>query len=209
MKTTIIFFLISLFSKVGFGQSFEGKIVYHNSYQSKIPGVSDEQLTQMMGDTQEYFIKNGDYKSLINGSFLQWQVYVHADNKLYTKMANSEALLWNDGAVNADEVLKATINKGVTEILGYKCDELVLNCKSGTHKYYFNSTLAVDTSLFVNHKFANWYEFVSRSKSLPLKMVMESEQFVVESVATDVKEMKLDKAFFQLPANAKTMKNPH
>lgn len=209
MTKTITFFLATLFAITSFGQTFEGKIVYKNSYKSKMSNVTDEQFTSMIGSIQEYFIKNGDYKSVANGSFFQWQLYVNTDNKLYSKMANSDTLLWNDGATNPDEILKTEVNKGVTEILGYKCDELILTCKSGTQKYYFNTKLSVDTKHFVNHKFGNWYEFLSKSNSLPLKLIVDNGQFTLESVATEVKETKLDKAFFDLPANSKTMKSPY
>lgn len=121
-------------------------------------------------------------------------------------MANSETLLWNDGAANPDEILKAEVKKNIAEVLGYLCDELILTCKSGTQKYYFNTKLSVDTKLFANHKFGNWYEFLLKSNSLPLKSILENRQFTLESIATEVKEMKLDKTFFELPANSKTMK---
>ena len=97
----------------------------------------------------------------------------------------------------------------MTEILGYKCDELILTCKSGTQKYYFNSNISVDPNLFVNHKFGNWYDILAKSNSLPLKSLVDNEQFSLESVATEVKEMKLDKTLFELPANSKTMKSPY
>ena len=209
MKKTITFLLVTFFAISSFGQTFEGKIVYRNSYKSKMPNVTDEQFTAMMGSKQEYFIKNGDYKSVANGSFFQWQLYINTENKLYSKMANSETLLWNDGAVNPDEILKAEIKEGVAEVLGYKCDELILICKSGTQKYYYNTNFSVDTKLFANHKFGNWYEFLSKSNSLPLKSVVDNAQFTLESVATEVKEMKLNKTFFELPANIKTMKSPY
>ena len=209
MTKTITFLFATLFAITSFGQTFEGKIVYKNTYKSKIPNVTDEQFTTMMGSTQEYFIKNGDYKSVANGSFFQWQLYVNKDNKLFSKMANSETLLWNDGATNPDEILKAEVNKGVTEILGYKCDELVLTCKSGIQKYYFNIKLSVDTKLFVNHKFGNWYAFLTKSNSLPLKSIVDNGQFTLESVAIEVKEMNLEKTLFELPADSKTMKSPY
>jgi hypothetical protein len=209
MTRTITFLVATFLAITSFGQRFEGKIVYKNTYKSKIPNVTDEQFTTMMGSTQEYFIKNGDYKSVANGTVFQWQLYVNKDNKLYSKMVNAETLLWNDGATNPDQILKAEINKGVTEVLGYKCDELVLTCKSGIQKYYFNAKLSVDTKLFVNHKFGNWHAFLSQSNSLPLKSIVDNGQFTLESVATEVKEMKLDKTFFDLPADTKTMKSPY
>lgn len=210
MKNTFLILLTTLLSTFSsYGQSFEGKIVYSNSYKSKMPNVTDNQFTIMMGSIQEYYIKNGDYKSVANGSFLKSQNYINNENKLYTKMANSEAFLWNDGATNPDEVLKSELNKEVTEILGYKCDELILTCKSGIQKYYFNSKLSVDAKLFVNHKFGNWYDFISKSNALPLKMVIENAQFSLESIATNITEMKLDNSFFALPTNSKTMKSPY
>ena len=209
MIKIITLLIATLFAIASFGQNFEGKIVYKTTYKSKMPNVTTEQFTTMMGSTQEYFIKNGDYKSVTNGSFFQWQLYINKDNKLYSKMANSDTLLWNDGATNSDEILKAEVNKGVAEILGYNCDELILTCESGTQKYYYNTNLTVDIDLFLNHKFGNWYDILSKSNSLPLKSIVDNAQFTLESVATEVKEMKLDSAFFVLEAGTKTMKNPY
>ena len=192
-----------------FGQSFEGKITYANTYKSKNTKIPDQQWTTMLGSTQEYFIKEGEYKSITNGTFVQWQQYSNKDNKLYTKMANTETLLWNDGSIQGDEVLKVELNKKVTEILGYKCDEVILTCKSGVQKYYFNSKLSVKTKLFVNHKFGNWFDYLSKSNALPLKSIIDTAQFTLESTATEVKPSKLDAKMFELPAGVQTAKSPY
>jgi hypothetical protein len=191
-----------------FGQSFEGKIIYANSYKSKNPKITDQFWTSMMGSTQEYFIKGGNYKTIGNGTFVQWQLYINKDNKYYNKMSNSETVFWSDANIQGDEVLKVDVNKNVSEILGYKCDEVILTCKSGVQKYYFNKKLSVDTKLFTNHKFGNWYDYISRSNSLPLKSIIETTHFTLESVAKEVKPMKLDAKTFELPAGIKTEKNP-
>jgi hypothetical protein len=209
MKKTITLLLVTFLAIAGYSQSFEGKIVYQNLYKSKLAGVTDDQFTTMLGSKQEYFIKGGDYRSNSNGSFLQSQLYVNRENKLYSKMANSETFLWNDGAVNTDAVLKTELNKAAIEILGFKCDELILTCKSGVQKYYFNSKVAVDPKLFINHKFGNWYDYLLSSKSLPLKIVIDNAQFTMESIAIEVKEMALEKSVFELPAGSKAIKNPN
>jgi len=210
MKKVLLILTISIITAVTtFGQSFEGKIIYTNSYISKNPKMTDQQWTSMMGSTQEYLIRGGDYKSIANGTLVQWQLYINKDNKLYNKMSNSETAFWNDASVQGDEILKAEVNKGVTEVLGYKCDEVILTCKSGVQKYYFNSKLSVDTKLFANHKFGNWFDYLSKSNSLPLKSVIETAQFTMESVATEVKPMKLDTKTFELPTGIKTEKSPY
>lgn len=208
MKTKAPLFLLAfLLSFTSFAQTFEGKIVYKNKYKSKAPNVTDAQLNSMMGSKYEYYIKNGDYRSTTNGLLLEWQLYVNKDNKLYNKMASEEGARWNDCAINTDSILKVELNEDVTEILGYKCDELVFTCKSGIQKYYYSRKIAVDPKLYVNHKYFNWYEFVSRSNALPLKAIVDINQFTWESVATDVQEMKLEDSFFALPANIPTQQS--
>ncbi|MFT4848024.1 MAG: hypothetical protein ACI83B_000549 [Sediminicola sp.] len=209
MNRILVFLLITLSTLTVFGQNFEGQITYSNTYKSQNPKMTGQQWLKMMGDTQNYSIKNGNYKAISNGSMFQWLIYVNSENMLYTKMANSEIALWNDGMVNADTVLNAVVNKNVINILGYDCDELILTCKSGIQKYYFNTSLKVDISLFENHKFGNWYAFLKESNSLPLKMIVSNPQFIMESIATEVKEMKINESDLQLPENLKTTKSPY
>jgi hypothetical protein len=200
---------LTLITVTALGQSFEGKIEYENSYISKVQNVTSEQFTSMMGSTQTYLIKDGNYKSTANGTLFQWQLYINKENRLYTKMSNAETILWNDCAINTDEVLKVEINKSVIDILSYKCDEIILTCKTGVQKYYFNSKIGVDPTLFSKHLFANWFDYIKVAKALPLKMVVDNAQFTMTSIATSVKEMKPDSKEFQLPENAKTAKSPY
>ncbi|TGE14111.1 hypothetical protein [Hymenobacter elongatus] len=202
--------LIALLTTISaLGQAFEGRILYANSCKSKLPNVTDQQWNDMMGTTQEYYIKGGSYKSIDDGKLMQWQLFSNQENKLYTKMANSEAALWNDATVNADEVLKAEVKRGVTDILGYKCDELTLTCKSGVQKYYFSSKLSVDPKLYEQHKFGNWYEVLKNTNAIPLKFIVDTPQFAMESVATEVKKVKLENGLFSLPAGVTTTKSPY
>lgn len=203
---TILFAFLSV---TVLSQPFEGKITYQIVYTSKIPNVSDEQLTAMMGSRQDYLIKGGNYKSITNGTLLLWQLYLNADNKLYTKMPDSDVILWNDGDQYNDTVLSVELNRDVAEILEYRCDELILKCQSGIQKYYFNSKLGVDVSLFTKHQYGNWYDYLKLAKALPLKSVVDTEQFSFTSFATEVKAMKIDDSEFKLPANSKTTKNPY
>jgi hypothetical protein len=209
MRSCIYFFVAVLLSLKAFGQNFEGEILYTNTFKSKTPQVTSDQWLAMLGSSQEYWIKGGDYKTISNGSMLQWQLYLQKDNKSYVKMSNSEKALWSDASIQGDEVTKATLNKGVLKVLGYSCDEVILICKSGVQKYYFNSSLSVDPTLFAQHKYGNWYDYVKMSKAVPLKMVIETAQFVIESTATEVKPLKLTKELFELPKGIQTEKSPY
>jgi hypothetical protein len=192
-----------------YSQFFEGKIVYENKYTSKQSGFSDNQWVYMMGSSQEYFIKGGNYKSLSNGALIAWQLYINADNKLYHKSPNNELILWNDGAVNPDKVIQSELKKNVIQIAGYACDELILTCKSGVQKYYFSPQLKVKAARYKKHKYGNWSEYIARAKALPLKIIIENSQFTLVSVAVEVQAMKLEDQLFQLPSGSKTERSPY
>lgn len=205
----ILTIVMAVLTATVFGQTFEGEIIYQNTYTSKLPNITDQQITSMMGSTQNYIIKGGNYKSSANGTMFLWQLYINKDNKLYNKMSNSEIILWNDGGANPDSVLSVEVNRGVTDILGYKCDEVILTCVSGIQKYYFNSRLGVDISLYSGHLYGNWYDYLKVAKALPLKSIIDNAQFTLTSVSTEIKEIKLDDRVFQLPDDAKTAKSPY
>ena len=209
MKSINLAVLLLAISVVSWAQSFEGKIVYQNSYKSKMPNVTDAQFNDMMGTKQEYYIKGAEYMTSANGSFFQWQIYSSKNNQLYSKMSNSESVFWNDGAVNPDEIVKSEVNKGVATILGRKCDELVLTCKSGVQKYYFSSEPKIDAKLYEKHKFGNWGEILAKTNAMPLKITLDNQQFSLESVAVEVSPFKVSDKVFELPAGSKIEKSPY
>lgn len=74
MKKTIAILFAVIISITVTAQTFEGKIFYSNSYKSKTPQITDQQLGTMMGLKQEYLYKNGNYKTVANGTMVQWLV---------------------------------------------------------------------------------------------------------------------------------------
>ncbi|NQY30077.1 MAG: DUF4412 domain-containing protein [Flavobacteriaceae bacterium] len=209
MKNILTIALTVLITLTTFSQNFEGKITYQNSFVSKMPNLEDEQFTSMMGSQNEFYIKEDNYKSMTDGTYYQWQLYINKDNKLYSKFANSKTILWNDSQINNDSIITIALNKNVIDILGYNCDEIILTCESGIQKYYFTSKLAMSSELFKNHKYGNWYGYLKESNSLPLKMIIDNQQFTMESIAIEVKSMKLEDTYFQLPLNVETTKSPY
>jgi hypothetical protein len=199
----ISLFLLATLATPGLhAQSFEGEIVYQVNYTSKMQGVSNERITNAMGDRDDYYVKNGDYKNVMNGSVFQWQIYRNADNRLYNKMATNSALLWTDGAVNKDSVFNVAVVFGAARILGYSCDEVILYCRSGIQKYFFNAKFGVDSDLFTKHRFGNWAAYLSKAHALPLKFILDNPQYTVESTAVSVKPGHIDPAIFTLPKGA-------
>lgn len=210
MNKRFLFVFCSLFATLALmAQTFEGEITYTIAYTSKNPKMTSQQMSHFFGDWMSYVIKGDYYKSTTNGKLTVWQLYSPGENRLYTKTSNTETIFWEDVTINTDEVLKSEINHNATEVLGYKCDEVVLTCKSGVQRYYFSRQLGANADLFKNHKYGNWYEFLKLSSSLPLKMIVENAEFVMTSVATGVKEKKIKDNYFKLPSNASTAPTRH
>lgn len=170
MKKSLILTITLCLSCLGlFAQNFTGTIIYANTYTSKMRNVQSDQLTALMGTQMTYYVDGGSYRSDLNGTLMQWQLYVPTDNKLYTKMASNESVFWNDAAEANDEIISTEVHPGAATILGYKCDELVVNCKSGQQKYYFSSKLPMDPKLLTKHNYGNWAAIIAKTKAIPLK----------------------------------------
>jgi hypothetical protein len=181
-------------------QPFEGTITYKNTYFSKIPSFSDQQLTSVMGDRQEYYLKGGNYKSVTNGTYSNLQIYKASDNKLYHQLGISDTLYWIDGAKENDPIKKHQISKSEETVLGVKCDVLTIETATGTASFYFNPKYAVDPDLFKNHNYVNWNFVMEQIKAVPLKFEIETPQFRLISIATEIKPQKLDDKVFDLPS---------
>jgi hypothetical protein len=209
MKKNLITLLLIVICFTANAQFFEGAVTYRNAYKTKIASVTDDQFSAMMGTIQHYYIKGGDYKSEMNGTLMLWQLYINKDNKIYTKMANSPSAMFNEGSVNTDEVVSAVIKKDAETVLGYKCDELIITTKNSVQKYYYTSKFPVNGKLFTDHKFGNWDVYMQKANAVPLKIIMETPQFSMESLASEVKATKLEDSLFTLPAGMQVTKSPY
>jgi len=208
MKPFVITTLCVFCTLFTFAQTFEGKVVYQNTYKSRTPSISDKQYTTMMGSTNSYYIKGANYKSETNGSFILWQIYISKQKKLYNKINHSPNILWEDVTVNKDQIDRTTLNKDVVTILGYKCNELIMHSVNGTvQKYYFSAKLPVDPKLYTSHLYGNWYAYLAKAKAVPLKMIISNANFTLTSIATEVKAITLNDNLFTLPPDSKTEKS--
>jgi hypothetical protein len=204
MRKIILIAINILTISISFGQNFEGKIIYSNTCLSNVPNITSESLTLLMGTKQEFIIKEGNYKSVANGTLLEWQLYINKIGKFYMKATSSETIYCTvDDKKQEDEIISIKLNKNATKILGYNCDELIVKYNRQVQKYYFNSDIIVDTKLFENIKFKNWYGNLLRANALPLKILIESFGFTNETIATEIIPLKIENKTFELPEGIK------
>ncbi|WP_417355443.1 hypothetical protein [Flavobacterium sp.] len=178
---------------------FEGKVEYRNIFKSKVATITDEQLENMMGTYQQYYIKEGKYKTVYSGTYFQYNLYTSLENKLYSKFSMEETLYYNECITASEEIIDYHITPNTCELLGVICDELVLKTSKGTYTYYYSNKYKLNHVKFKNHIFGNWAFYTSVSKAIPLKIITENKMFHMESVAYQITEMELKKDFFKIP----------
>lgn len=198
MKSVLYILLLLVISEKVKAQNFEGEIIYLNSYKSKIPNLSNEKLTLMLGSRQEYYICGGNYKSEANGSIINTQLYDYKTNRLFNKTPKSDTLFWIDASKINDTIISYEVKKNVSSILGYACDLLTIKTKYSTSMYYYTESLALDKGKYINHNFGNWAFYTSKTGSIPLKIVIANNQFEMESLATEIISLRLDEKYFSL-----------
>ncbi len=205
LKALLLPALLLCFS--GSAQSFEGKITYAICIESKLPNITSEQFSQMLGNRQDYYIKGNQYKTIANGAVMQWQLYVPGENKLYSKMSTTDVIYWNDAGENKDSILSSQIIHKEDTVLGYSCDKLVLNCAGGRQEYLFNKSAAsADATFYSRHRLVNWYEILKQTGALPLRYTLDNPQFTLTGTAILITPEPLEDAMFALPAGAETQK---
>ena len=198
MKQILITLFFSLCCSIAFSQSLEGKIVYKNTFKSKTPNATDAQWNAMMGTVQNYYIKGGNYKSVMDGKLMQWQIYRAAENKMYNKTVHSAQPMAVDASVEDDKVISSKVERTAGVILGYKCDKLTLNCTSGVQIYFFAPKLFIDKKLYSKHAYGNYYTYLSLANAAPLKMIIDAPTFHMEGIATSVSREKVSDGIFKV-----------
>jgi hypothetical protein len=198
MKMLCCFAIFVLITAGCLGQPFEGEIVYANTYVSKLPGLTDDRLRDLLGDKQEYYIKGPRYRSVTNGGLVQVQVYEPRSNRVYNRRPGNDTLYWIDAAANPDVVISWSIRRNAGMVLGISCDVLELKTNNGSQAMYYSARYALDSAGFKRHRFGNWDILASRCGALPLKTIVENGQFRMESVATEIKPMALTDDYFAI-----------
>ncbi|RAR50842.1 hypothetical protein [Flavobacterium lacus] len=200
MKLKFAIFFLLLFVK-SFSQNFEGEIVYKNVCKSNKPDWKIEYCQLITDSIQNFYYKNGSYK-YSHPKNENWTIFKQKENKIYTKTKKGK-IFWKYTNSYNDSIVNVTINKKVLNILGYDCDELILETISGIQKYYYNSKLSINPELYKNHKYGNLYSITLITKSIPLKtiFIIESQGLVLESTAIKLDIDIIDKKIFLIPKN--------
>lgn len=204
MNKFVFIFLLQCSFFIGCSsQSFEGMIVYENSYKSKVDSISDENLMSMYGLNLSQFInKDGDYVGLYRGNYLGLQLFLKKENRLYTQLNTTEIVYYQDSRISNDSILSYNIILNADTVYGYLCNMLELETVLGEKRQYYYSPnkFWIDASLYDDHKLGNYAFIISKIHSLPLKIVVNNSVFTITSTVNNIVEGEIKKkSIFTVP----------
>jgi hypothetical protein len=209
MRALLLTFILSAVFYVSYGQSFEGEVIYSTQCKSKMPGLTDDQLNALGGDTLRYYMKGGDYRSDLNGLMFQWQIYSNHDNKFYTKLRSNDTLYSEDGSINPDTFYHVEVVKNAGVVFGHNCNEIIYTCKSGQQQFWYSTTdYHIDGKLYAKQVYQHWADYLSRANAMPLKIVVDNKMGIEVMTVVGVIEKKIPDSFFVLPANPIIVPSP-
>jgi len=183
----------------GFSQFME-EVLYKEVYESKIPGINNQDFQRYTGDSRRLYIGNGSYKNENNSLSVSRWIYRGGENKLYFIRNNSDTIVWCDASLRKFEKTSFTpIEKTNEVILGHKYRKVTLRSESSTVTYYFSDAYSLDPRDYGQHFFESWNLYTSLAKAVPLKIVLESKDVKLTSVAIRIEPRSLDSSVFTVP----------
>lgn len=201
MKTSsllIIVFLLCLFNNTLTAQTFEGVIVYNYSYTDKTGFLSKKEAKKLFGTEQTLHIKNGKYKSRLNGISKKTHIYPGNDT-LYMTQDAVRAVMWIDAEKQKGEILSHNLTRGAKRVKGMKCDLLTVKTTTGTLYYYFSDKYKVDSKLYAKHQYNCWAFCLEKAGgALPLKLVIDKQDEIVELTYKKISKEKISNNMFAL-----------
>ncbi|WP_152975542.1 hypothetical protein [Lacinutrix himadriensis] len=207
-----ILLLLFLIPVLGFSQNFEGTLVYENDIKiaekfSKQLGMTKEKMMESGKFLEETLItyKNGNYLSKPNKGKIK-VVYLSDRNEILTIDKKSELVPAIKAEIDLETELKEKSPKITVEqtdeiILNTKCSKVIVVWETGTYEYFFNSDyLKMDSTLYNNHKYDMWSEYLKLSNSLPLKIVKRMYgMMTITMTLKEIKKHSVNDKVFKLP----------
>lgn len=191
----IISFLIFFVAFEGSSQSFQGRLEYLVTTEilgdSLINGVCKTSLIEKLKsqgeipvDTLTYlYSKNGNYVSTSKYKGVDIiNTYLKKDNLLYRFIGDLNTISAIDVTIDLEEkfgnvpIVKKTDQK--QKVGDLDCFVVEVVWKTGIYRYYYSeNTLNINPELFKSYNYDQFYKFLNISKSLPIKIEKQTNNF--------------------------------
>lgn len=213
-----IVFILTLITWESYSQSFEGEIIYRTTVElpedSNIPTEEFKMMFQDVDTLSILFLKSKNYKliTLDNKTKKPKTVtqYDSDSNMNYSYMAGQDEFCMK-GNAKFDTEPKISINFNDTiMIMGHKCHSITIDYgQISKSTIYFSDDYILNTELYKDNA-VGFLEYIYRTRSLPLKIIMSGNGALHNLVytAVEVKRETLKDSEFKIPQFKQLMNYP-
>lgn len=210
MNRTLIILILLIGIKCN-SQNFEGIITYKVEIENPNPNiVSDSVFFSRAERTfiQKYYFKENKYKSVtaINGE-KEIELYDPIKQRLYTYDQDEDIASWTDTTKRLDEIVEIKKSERTFELLGLNCKALGFSLKNGIMFFAYSDDIALSAELFEGHKYDYWWDFLSRTNAIPLKIKVSTPFSNRTLTAIDIERTKLSDDEFKVPEFEQTIES--
>lgn len=197
---------------------FEGYVEYDVSYESYMPGVSDNELRERFGAKHRYYVKGNNYLREgrdENGYVLLQNFYIGKEKRIFDlSLFEPDTIYYQN--ITDTMFLAISFSEGDTEkILDCDCpsvnSEMLMASGAGQDtlllklSYFFCNKLPVNPEWYAGYVY--WHDIVSRYKSVAIKFIEEyAGLYKITYTAVEIHEEILPDETFRFERN-KPMKN--
>ena len=198
MKTVYFFIFMYSLTFESFSQtkeSFEGKIIFDISYNSKDTSKADD----FLGNEAIVYIKEGNYKQEYPKTKWVTKVIYRQDNHMYYTFFNdNDSIRIYDYSITDDTIINIVKSETETKILKTKCKSIIFYYNNKTVTYFYDENYFIDPSYFTDHKYFSYDIYTQQTKSIYLKIIISDSKSDFIMTAKKISEEKVDNRIFNV-----------
>lgn len=198
MRIFIVFLLVICLNTNLSAQekSFEGVIDFQLEVKSKNSSISDESVRRLLaaGTTMKVHIKQGNTR---RESSKLLEINRTDSSKPFFSFKGIDTIFYNLPSLK-NETPEIVQSDKIVNIAGYNCKSFTVRTKSMIVTYYYDPLLFQDPKYSRPDDDISFTQFLQQTKSVYLKCIIESEQFVYTETAFRVVKTTVSDAVFQL-----------
>lgn len=191
---------LSLLSSIAFTQDyFEGEINYRFEIEKKDSSFDLSSIISYPATQSFFYFKNGNWIDKPDAGMIEYQYFNHRYNLQLYKIREADTLLYysyEKRTPEQDSVLSITNHENTDTILGRACNRLILKTAKMSLTLIYCPGIRINPDWFSKTK-GGYYDLIySRTKSLYLTYILETDQYISKGIATRINYEKIPDVFF-------------
>lgn len=208
IELILVFFLCAFSEGCTQSTFFEGELISKIKFEIKDSTKRAVYFSKSNpSQATEYFKQGSSFITYDKGDTYTY-LYLQPENAVYQNRWSGDTLYKFDCNKQGRQILNYSIEKNAAVLLGISCNKLEVFFEGGSSTYFYNEqALKINPSWFIKLTYVNWDTISKILQSIPLKTVIERNDYRITSTVESFKEAKIDDTFFKISKTAIIVKD--